>query len=80
MEGVKAECLSENGVELHVGPVSREHLNKDLRPTPLRKALKQKLMHSNQKECALEIGPIYTACLIHYIYIYGIIWSSFNVF
>lgn len=73
MESAKAGCLNESGMELHVGPISREHLKKNLRPTPLRQALKQKLMHSNQQECALEIGPIYTACLIHYIYIYGII-------
>lgn len=60
-------------MELHVGSISRENLNKNLRPAPLRKALKQKLMHNNQQECVLEIGPIYTADLIHYIYIYGII-------
>lgn len=56
-------------MELYAGPVSREHLNKNLRPLPLRKALKQKLMRSNEQEYALEIGPIYIVCLIHYIYI-----------
>lgn len=49
-------------MELYVGPLSRKHLNKNLRLFILRKSLKQKLTRSIEREGPLDIGPIYTVC------------------
>lgn len=62
-----------NDMESQVVHLPREHLNKNLRAFPLTKALKQKLMQSEDQEYALEIGPICTVYFVYYICIYGII-------